>query len=333
VVGLEHDDAASARILASPEGAEHGSGVEREELTETFAEGNDRSTIRPGVGEQEDHVTLGIVSDLQREPTLDGLPIRHASLGLDATTPRGGRTPADVRIPGAEVAIDRERDLGSPPQAGMELGPESLEQRKLGSVANRVPGRVRAQGEVKPDDGTPGTELLDRDAVELASLEPQELLVRCAGGAGHDPETQAGSDAGLPMLLAGTTDRLAKASTSTIGGPFSSSHVEDPDARPFTGNFWASTCTWSASRTNGPTSRANGPRKSRSAVSWSASRTKRRRSRHADRPRAMPAVPWSGTRTMGNAGRGDSGRGDTGRGDTGGHEGRARGDHARRSRP
>jgi hypothetical protein len=118
------------------------------ELGEGTGCGRERATIAACVGDEEDRVIGPAVATLQRKPALRRLQIVKDGFRLDRKAPT--RSP-DHGVPGAQVALDRERHLGRPVQARMEARPKSLEEPNLAGVPDRVAGRVGAQSDVQPD--------------------------------------------------------------------------------------------------------------------------------------------------------------------------------------
>ena len=55
---------------------------------------------------------------------------------------------------------------------------EPLQERAVGPVPDRIAGRVGADGQVKPDGGTPRADVGEAQPLDLASLEPQELRMQ-----------------------------------------------------------------------------------------------------------------------------------------------------------
>ena len=106
----------------------------------------------------------------------------------------------------------------------MEPRSKPLEERELGSVPKGIASWVGSHGQVEPDDSAPRSKLLDRDTIELATLEPDELLVRCAGGGGAISKAQTGADARHPVLFASAKHVAASAATTAICGALTSRH-------------------------------------------------------------------------------------------------------------
>lgn len=169
-------------------------------------------------------MTVAVVAEFEGELALERLPVRDARLRLDAGAPRSRVATADLRVPGSEIAVDGERNLGPPAERRVESRPQSFEQSQLGSVPNRIASWVGADGQVEPDDSAPRAKLLDGEAIELTTLEPNELLVRCAGGGRAISKAETGADACHPVLLAGADHVPASAPTTAICGALTSRH-------------------------------------------------------------------------------------------------------------
>ena len=97
-------------------------------------------------------MTVRVVAELQCETPLESLAVGNPRLGLDARAPRGWVPAGNLRIPGPEVTLDRQRRFGSPAQAWVEPCPEPFEERQLRTIPNRISGRVRTDRQLKPDD-------------------------------------------------------------------------------------------------------------------------------------------------------------------------------------
>lgn len=242
-------------------------------------------------------MTLRIIPRLEREPTLQRLRVRDTGLGVNPAPPRSRRRAANVGVPGAKVAVHRQRHLGAPADACVESRAEPLEKRQLRVIADGVASRVRSYREIEADDSEPASQLLERNPAEFTALESHQLLVRSACRLCHVAQAQTSADSGEPMLLTRTPHRFSGASATTIGGSLSSSHGSDLGARGFTANCARSSRVWSASRTNGRSGRRVGHRKLGSVVIWSGSRTKQRRNGPVEPSRHEPTVGWSASRT------------------------------------
>jgi len=101
------------------------------------------------------------VPNLQRNSTLDGLNVTQHRFRLDwnepAVAPNHG-------IPGAAVAIVRERDLRSPVDVAWHKGMKALEQPLLSGIPDRVAGWIRTRSNVEADGGADRGALEDRRA-------------------------------------------------------------------------------------------------------------------------------------------------------------------------
>ena len=60
----------------------------------------------------------------------------------------------------------------------MKSRPEAVEELQLCAISDRVTGWVGSKAQLETDDSAPRSELGDRHALQLPSLETQELLMR-----------------------------------------------------------------------------------------------------------------------------------------------------------
>ncbi len=267
--------------------------IERQELPKALPQPPHGPAIGTRLSEEQDQVTVGIVSCLEREAALESLGVSDAGLCVDAAPPRCRLRPSDVGVPGTEVTIHRERYLASPADARVEPRAEALEKCELRAIADRVACWKGADAEVKANDSEPGTQLLDRDAAELASLQSQHLLVRGASRGGHFAETQTSGHSGQAVLLPGAPHRFPGTSAAAVDRSLSGSHADHPGARPFTDAYAWPGRVWSGHRTNGRASTRKGPEMTPATLNWSGHGTTRQRRAPHGVPEGAPAVPWS----------------------------------------
>lgn len=169
-------------------------------------------------------MTVGVVAEFEGELALECLAVGDARLRLDAGAPRSRVATADLSVPGAQVAVDGEWHLGPPAERRVEPRSQSFQERELSSVPKGIASWVGSHGQIEPDDSAPRSKLLDRDTIELATFEPDELLVRCAGGDGAISKAQTGADARHPVLFASAKHVAASAATTAICGALTSRH-------------------------------------------------------------------------------------------------------------
>lgn len=196
-----------------------------------------------------------IVAHLQAETSLQGLAIGDPRFGLDAGSPRIWRPSADIGVPRSEVALDREWHLGSPSEAWVQPRPQSLEERELSAVPDRIAGGVRTDRQVQSDHRAATADCRDGDSVHVSALETHDLLMRDAARRRDVTEAQPGADPRLTVLTTQSLERLTGAAPASVGWSFSRSHPADvrewslPADQPR---------LWSARRTNGRTTAVHG---------------------------------------------------------------------------
>ena len=213
-----HDhDAARARILAVAEGREDRPRVERQEFLHACTERPQRGAVGPGVGDEEDEVTVGIVAQLQRQPALERLAVGDPSLALDASSPWVGVAVADLGVPGPQVAVDREGHFGSPAQGRIEARPKALEERKLRPIPDRITGRIGSHRQIEPDDRAVSGHELKRGITYRASFESADLGMRDADGFRHSSLAQAGGRPSLSPVDPHPLQGFAAAPPAPIG--------------------------------------------------------------------------------------------------------------------
>src|SRR3954447_24058231 len=92
-----------------------------------------RSSIPCRISDEQDQALGSAIARLQGKAALDGLDIVERCLGLDDHSPVGA---SNDRIPSTEIARNREWDLGSKRQLGMEPDTKSGDEALLRGVAN-----------------------------------------------------------------------------------------------------------------------------------------------------------------------------------------------------
>ena len=182
----------ASRPGSSPQAkrAKHGPGVAAEPA-ERGGGGGEGPPVPAGVGDEQDHVIGAAVPALPLESSLEGLKVVEHGLRLDVAAPAA---PGDQRIPGAQVALDRDRHLGSPSQARVKTGAEPREQTLLPGVAHRVAGGVRPESHVEPDEGTERDVFADRHR-PTARERPRRGASRESGSLPEVGDAQAGATA------------------------------------------------------------------------------------------------------------------------------------------
>ena len=169
-------------------------------------------------------MTVGVVAELQGELALECLTVADPRLRLDPGAPRSRVAATDFRVPGSEVAFERKRNLGAPSKRWMEARPKAFEQGELRPIPDRVAGRVRLYREVHAHDGTPRPKLRDRDAIQLAALEAQQLSMRGTRHRSAVAQAQTRSDSCQVVLFPCADDVPPGAAPASLGASIVRSH-------------------------------------------------------------------------------------------------------------
>ena len=169
-------------------------------------------------------MTAGIVPQLQGEFALEGLAVGDPRFGFDSGAPRSRLTTANLRVPGAQVALDREGNLGPPMDAWMEAIAQPLEQGELRAVADRVAARISLDDQIESNDGKPRSEVRERCTIDLAALEARELALRASQSGSRRAKAEPRSDSRLAVLISQSKHRAAHPAAPSIVGPFTSTH-------------------------------------------------------------------------------------------------------------
>ena len=169
---------------------------------------------------EEDEVTVRVVAELQAEAPFERLAVADPRLCLDPGAPPlwVAAAAADLRVPRPEVTFDRERHLGSPAEPRMEPHSQSLEERELRPIPDRVPGRVCADHEIHPDHGAVGAEERKVRRINLVPLEPSHLGVRDPNGFGHICLAESGRQSRAPKIVRESPHGVSASSSPSIGG-------------------------------------------------------------------------------------------------------------------
>jgi hypothetical protein len=170
-------------------------------------------------------MTDGIVADLQLETSLQGLTVRNVRFGLDPDPPSIRRRPRYFRVPSPQVALDRERHLGPPPQRGVQSGPESLEQGQLSAISDRIAGGVSTKAEVQPNDRAVARHEFQRWVANDAALEPTHLRVRDADRSGHGSLAEARRGPSLSPVELHSMNGLMTSSPAPVRSSLACRHV------------------------------------------------------------------------------------------------------------
>jgi hypothetical protein len=168
-------------------------------------------------------VTAGVVAELQRQPTFQGLAVCDPGFGLDSCSPPVRFGSADLRVPGSEISGDWQWHLSPPAQRWMEAPAKALEERQLRPIPNRIPNRVGADAQIEAHHRTKGANELQGSLV-AGALESADLGVRHADRQGDFPLAESGADSGSSRVQGHAMERLATAPSPSIGRPFSCRH-------------------------------------------------------------------------------------------------------------
>jgi hypothetical protein len=233
----EDDDAAGSRIASSRERRHDLARPEQWQMIDPATERRKGQAIGARVGNEEDDVSVGIVAQLQGEASLERLSIGDVRLGFDACSPSARPLAHDLRIPRPQVALDRQRHLGSPAERRVEAYPETFEERQLRPIPNRIAGRIGADREVEADHGTVGCHELQRSILGGGSLESADLGMRDADRLGYVSLAEPSTNSSLPRIERHPMKQLAAASPSSIRGPFTRRHRHGWSQGPLHGGF------------------------------------------------------------------------------------------------
>ena len=169
-----------------------------------------------GVGHEEQDDVHAAVSNLQSEAPLEGLDIGEARLGL-ASRPASGE--ANERIPRPTITPERQRDLGVPACVGGESRSEPFEELQLRPIADGVTTRIEPCAELEPDGEPRAARLLQRQLLELATLDPAELRVRHPDRQSRNLLAHAGGHASFTEVVGDVaTDLVREAACILVEG-------------------------------------------------------------------------------------------------------------------
>jgi len=185
---LEKDEGVAARIDTRAEQLERASPRHRKSDPQDVAVRADDLAIRPRVEDEEHESIHPSVALLESQPTVEGLDIANSCLGFD-TDPAAwahGRC-----IPRPQVARDRKRDFRSPAERAVATNMQSLQQRGMGNVPNRIAGRKRPHRKFVSKDREQPHGCIDREIRREAPLDPAVLRTRDIQSPGYVVLTQA----------------------------------------------------------------------------------------------------------------------------------------------
>jgi hypothetical protein len=171
----EKDDCARTRSLTRFERRDRLWAAERKVRDEIGCRKTQGASVVARVSDEENHDILAIVSAFQGSPARTRLHISQSRFGIDGNVPVVAK---DGRVPCAPIAGNPEWHLRPPAETRSEAVSELAQQRQLGSVANRLAGRIDAQWEVQPQHRGEHHQRFERDPWSLAQLDAADLGVR-----------------------------------------------------------------------------------------------------------------------------------------------------------
>lgn len=169
---LQEQDRASAWRRASREVSKSLAGRHRESFLQAGTSEPDELVVVLRVAQKKYDRVLITVAQFQSQLSLESLQVAWACLGLDGHMPP---VPIDPRVPGSQVAGERQWDLGLPSQALFEPRSKALEQRVMGSVADRSTRRKCPRRKLESDDGQESRRLDDRELGRNPATDPAHL--------------------------------------------------------------------------------------------------------------------------------------------------------------
>ena len=170
-------------------------------------------------------MTDGIVADLQLEASLQGLTVGNVRFGLDPESPSFPRRARDLRVPCPQVALDRERHFGPPPQRWMETGPEPLEQGQLSAIADRIARGVGADAQVEPNYRAVRRHEFQGWVTNDAALKSAYLRVGDVDRSGHDSLAEARRGPSLSSIESHSMNGLMTSSPAPVRSSLACRHI------------------------------------------------------------------------------------------------------------
>ncbi len=169
-------------------------------------------------------MTLGVITQLERELALKRLSVAHPRFCLDTTAPPSGHDSADLCVPRSQVARDRQRHFRAPAKAGVETSAEALQQSLLWTIPHGIAGRVGSERQVETHNRAVRSQEFDVGD-ELASFHAADPRVRAPERATDFALAQSGGDPRRAAIFDHTKDGDPTATPTSIGGSFHDSHV------------------------------------------------------------------------------------------------------------
>ena len=136
-------------------------------------------SVVPRIEQQQGHARDVAIPELQRQATLQRLPITRLGLRFDAETPANA---CDDRIPCSEIPSGRERDLGHESERPMQSDAEPIEQGCVCSVAQRFASWIQSDRKVHSENREHGRRLLEGDRTGQTPFDSAVLGRRQADG-------------------------------------------------------------------------------------------------------------------------------------------------------
>ena len=147
--------------------------------------------VSRGVSDEQDHDVDPAVALLPVQPAFERLEVVEDCLRLDGNPPSSA---FDEQVPRSQVAPNRQRDLGRARKARVDARSKAIEQSLLTGVADRIAPRIAAYDQIEPNRRAPGADVLDGNVIDPATLEAEQLLMRCARRRGNGAQAQSRTD-------------------------------------------------------------------------------------------------------------------------------------------
>jgi hypothetical protein len=171
-----------------------------------------------------------VVAALQREPSQQRLDVAQPRLRLDG---KGPSTTVHDQVPGAPIAGDPQRNLGSMSERRRQQRAEAAQQRELRGVPHDIAVRIRTEWQIESE----GRAELDEGKVGhvrcLAVLDPADL-----GGRDPDRPAELGLGHGrvqprFPVLVADRHERSSGEASGTVETALAGGHASMISAGAF----------------------------------------------------------------------------------------------------